>query len=378
MTKQFSIKYRPESFGEVQGQKGVILELKNRSKDMNFPQAMLFSGYTGSGKSTIAFIVGKLINCEKPVEKIDSNNLKFHAPCNECPSCKSVVSEKFNRDIQLMDASKLAKQDLVELEETVNYTPMYSDNKVVIIDEIQEFTSKQHKTLLKIIEKQRENVYFIFTTMQLDKIHQSFIDRCQHYKLSKLSFEDISDGLFYILEKEGLVDTVPEEFITEGLVAIADNSMGSLRHAVQSLERAIYGEYWTKELIEQELGFISNEKLNDTLLDLLRADPKFFRRMNSMDVKEFFHKSYYTLVESAIYKLTGDAKQAWKRQMYKTFVKEKNLFELIDIYNYIQEKSFYDLKENFFLSRLIAYFNKHNAEGKLVVAPPIPTRVKKS
>jgi len=124
-----SLKYRPFSFEEMVGLRIILDELKNRSNNLNFPQVSLYEGQSGTGKSTIARIVAALLNCKNPKTVQDKENTTFKIPCGECSSCLDIKQERFKRDVYVLDASSMSKDDVIGIRKLVVTSPLYDKNK---------------------------------------------------------------------------------------------------------------------------------------------------------------------------------------------------------------------------------------------------------
>lgn len=345
----FSLDYRPHILEDMAGQKGTVNEFKNRSKEINFPEAMIFEGESGTGKTTAALIVAALINCTNP-KKLKNGE---HQPCGECASCKDIINEKFYRDVTFFDASTMSKGDTIAIEKIVNVSPMYDKNKIIIIDEAQELSKASKGATLKLLEKKRKNVHFILCTMDAKSIHKAVRDRCQQYKFRKLDPTSISEYLFKVLEIEDPNEEVPEVFITEGLTTIADNSDGSVRNALQHLERCMIGKFYTNEDIVREFGFVSDEALFNMIYKLLKKDATILNELQKVDMKEFFYKSRKILTDGMIYRMTQVSESEWKEKNAKAIAKFDSVLPLLNAYAKMSAAPFF--LDSVFLHILIEY-----------------------
>jgi len=360
----YSLIYRPHIFENMKGQKGIIGEFKNRSKKLNFPESMLFEGESGSGKTTAALIIAALINCSNPI-KLDNGE---HQPCGECASCKDIRSEKFYRDVTFFDASNMGKADVVSIEKIVNVSPMYDKNKIIIIDEAQELSKASKGATLRLLEKKRKNVHFILCTMDIKSIHKAVRTRCEEYKFRKIDSTSISEYLFKVLEVEDPDEETPEAFVTEGLTIIADNSDGSVRKALQHLERCIIGKFYTKEDIVREFGFVSEEAMFNMIFKMLKKDATVLNEMQKIDLKEFFYKSRKILTDGQIYKLTQIAESDWKAKNAKAIAKYDTVIDILAAYSKISPMPYFI--DSVFLYSIIDYMNIPKIENS-------PKRVRK-
>lgn len=263
-------KYRPYRFQDVVGQVKTINELKKRAIDNNFPQVMIFSGPTGTGKTTIARIIASYLNCSNPKEG---------EPCGECRSCKAIQEENVISDNLLeFDARDIKVDEIEKIKSFCSTQSLLGGKKIVFIDEFQGIVgqgssaSARDKTL-KLFEKVYKDVYFILGTMNWDSIPKEFKEaskgRMSFYKLSPLTSSEIVGRLYDICEKENVVLTNDK---SNGLMTIAENSQGSLRIAISYLERAIYGDIWSEEELLEELDIVSNQTVIDLVVKLVKRD----------------------------------------------------------------------------------------------------------
>lgn len=270
-------KYRPKSLSDIVGHEKSVSELKKRSKEDNFSHTMMFSGNSGLGKTTLQRIVAKNILCQNKDEEGNS--------CNTCDICKCIDEEKISNFYTEINASNLNIDEVRELAESAKKKNLSTvKRKVFVIDELQEMKKSQSalRTLLKPIESEIPNVYFILGTMQESDIPTSIKNRCVHYKLKDLSFEEIAQNLYSICTKEGIAIDTKEKADT--LIAVAQNSDGSMRTAISYLERCIYSNIWDSKAIIEELGIVSNEGLITIINHLLTGNVKLFENDITKDI----------------------------------------------------------------------------------------------
>ena len=144
---------RPFKWDDIVGQKGIVKEMKKRSKTMEFPEVMLFEGASGTGKSTMAFLIAALLSDKNPIVNKDGTK----DPNPESPSSKAILEMRFNRDVIYKDASNMSKDDVLALQREVANAPMFDSVKVVIIDESQELSKAGRGATLALLEKKRKN-----------------------------------------------------------------------------------------------------------------------------------------------------------------------------------------------------------------------------
>ncbi|MEA1936786.1 MAG: DNA polymerase III subunit gamma/tau [Patescibacteria group bacterium] len=193
MTKVLYRKYRPSNFGEVVGQEHVVKTLKNAIKRGKIAHAYLFSGPRGIGKTTIARILAKAVNCE---------NIKDGEPCNECLVCKNINQNKF-LDLVEIDAATHTQVDKIrDIIEKINFSPAIGKYKVYIIDEVHMLSKGAFNALLKTLEEPPQHVIFILATTEIHKIPATIISRCQRFDFRRIKISEIKKRLEGIAEKE--------------------------------------------------------------------------------------------------------------------------------------------------------------------------------
>lgn len=246
--KIYARKYRPVIFEQVIGQKPVVQTLKNAIENDRIAQAYIFSGMRGVGKTTVARILAKALNCQNgPTSK----------PCNKCELCKAVNEDRSLDVIEIDGAANRRVEEARTLLERIQYKPIHSRYKVIIIDEVHMLTLPAFNTLLKTLEEPPANTVFIFATTEFHKVPATIISRCQHFEFKKISHKDIIDHLVMIAKKENITIS------TYGLNLIAEAADGSLRDAQSLLDQAVSfsGENITDEDLKEILGTISRKIL---------------------------------------------------------------------------------------------------------------------
>lgn len=250
-------KYRPKNFEEVAGQKEIVKTLKTSLRNGKTSQAYLFTGPRGVGKTTLARLIAKGVNCLK--------NGITDEPCNECENCLAINNGTFMDLVEIDAASNRGIDEIRQLKEKINYQPVKGRKKIYIIDEVHMLTKEAFNALLKTLEEPPEHVIFILATTEADKILPTIISRCQRYDFKTLSVNDMKEQLKFISESEGV--SLPEE-VAE---LIYENSGGSVRDAVSILERIMVtclGEEITLEKSEQVLGVTSAKKMEEFLKEV--------------------------------------------------------------------------------------------------------------
>ena len=332
MTTDYALSLRPKSLDEMCGQKTIVAEMKKRSLTMEFPSVMIFGGDSGTGKTTMALILGALMNDPAPIKKDG-----YCDPNPDSPEFKAVYSEAYNRNVCFYDASKMGKEDVVALEDVVGTKSLFGGKKVIIIDEAQELSRHSKGATLKLLEKKRDEVCIILCTMNPEAFDKSIRSRGQYYQFKSPTSSDIAAYLFSLTEKVGA--ELPDEFIEQGIFTIAENCEGSVRMAVQTLERCLTAELWTSEQIQQEFGYINSENLLNIVKTLLNRNAEAFKMMQSFDLKDFFYQSSKLLADCLIYLRTGLCDADWKKAQYESLRSlTKEVTELYNLYTEIDFK----------------------------------------
>ncbi len=366
MTNQLSISLRPRRFSEVYNQKAIIDELKERVKTNNWPTAMLLKGPSGIAKTTVGQIIAMTINCSN----LDSNN----DPCGVCPSCKSIIEERFDRDTVVLDGSTLGvKDDVVSFGQLADMAPMYDKKRVLIIEESDQLSTAAKNALHKILEKPRNHVHFILLSMVSNGLPVSIQSRCQVYNFKPFTLLEIAVGLKETLVRLNLWESedIPDTFKMEGIMSIASASLGSFREALQYLEKCLVGKYYTKESIRENLGLIDNSTVNELINKLLSTDKTFFNSLNMIDFNDFFNIAYATLANAYVFHVSGFIDNEWFGDIIKGISKHPRLRECVLLFDDIYKESKPYLKKPYFLSKLSQFFVKNNNYQTTNVTPEV-------
>ena len=253
-------KFRPDEFEDVKGQDAIVKTLKNQIKAERIGHAYLFCGTRGTGKTTVAKIFAKAVNCENPVDG---------SPCGECRMCKAIASGASMNVIEIDAASNNGVDNIREIREEVAYRPTEGKYKVYIIDEVHMLSIGAFNALLKTLEEPPEYVIFILATTEAHKIPVTILSRCQRYDFKRISIETIAARLTELIAKEGW-DV--EDKAVRYIARMAD---GSMRDSLSLLDQcaAFYiGEHLTYDHVLEVLGAVDTEVFSRLLRELLQMN----------------------------------------------------------------------------------------------------------
>jgi len=246
-------KYRPQSFGEVAEQETIVNILSQALRLGKISHAYLFAGPKGTGKTTVARIFAKGLNCiNGPTDK----------PCQSCKNCAAITNGNSLDVLEIDAASNRGIDEIRELKGKVNYVPVSSKYKVYIIDESHMLTPQAFNALLKTLEEPPSNVLFILATTEPDKIPPTILSRCEHFYFKPITIAGLSKKIKYVSEKEGIN-------ITEDAIhLIARVSSGSLRNSLSLLDQVItmYGDNINDEQVRSLLE-VPDENLLSSFID---------------------------------------------------------------------------------------------------------------
>lgn len=245
-------KFRPDNFDDVKGQDHIVTTLRNQIKAGRIGHAYLFTGTRGTGKTTVAKLLAKVVNCEHPVEG---------NPCNNCDMCRGIAAQSSMNVIEIDAASNNGVDNVREIVEEVRYSPTEGRYKVYIIDEVHMLSTGAFNALLKTIEEPPSYVIFILATTEVHKLPLTILSRCQRYDFKRLSVDTIAERLRELMREE---DIEADEKALRYVARMAD---GSMRDALS--------------LMDQCISFYMDGKITyDRVLDILGAvDTEVFARL---------------------------------------------------------------------------------------------------
>lgn len=274
--------YRPSTFEEVAGQEHIVKTLKNALATRKLAHAYLFAGPRGTGKTTMAKLLAKALNCDEGIG----------CQCNECKNCKAIIDGTHPDVIELDAASNNGVDEIRELIDKVKYGTILGRYKVYIIDEVHMLSTGAFNALLKTLEEPPEHVIFILATTEPHKILPTILSRCQRYDFTKLSDDDINNRLRSVLEKEGIAYN--EEAI-KIIISLAD---GGMRDALS--------------ILDQVLAYSGNKLEVQDILDIFALESKeekiaLLNSIISKDVSDVLQRiNRYVSLGTDIKRLTDD------------------------------------------------------------------------
>lgn len=252
-------KWRPKDFDDVFSQLHITETLKNEIKTNKISHAYLFCGTRGTGKTSVAKVFAKALNCKNPIGQ---------NPCNKCQSCISIDDGSSIDVFEIDAASNRGIDDIRNLRESVRFAPAIGNYKVFIIDEVHMLTNEAFNALLKTLEEPPKYVVFILATTEPHKLLPTILSRCQRFDFKRISVDDIQKRLRQVCDAEGI------QIEDQALRIIAKNSDGAMRDALSILDQcAVFSnEKITYDMVLGILGIVNNELLVDLSLSVLNED----------------------------------------------------------------------------------------------------------
>ena len=253
-------KYRSQTFGQLVGQQVVATTLRQAVEQGKISHAYLFSGPRGTGKTSVAKIFAKAMNCP---------NQKDGEPCNDCYICQAITEGSLEDVIEIDAASNNGVDEIRDIRDKSTYAPSLAKHKVYIIDEVHMLSTGAFNALLKTLEEPTENVVFILATTELHKIPATILSRVQRFEFKSIKTQDIIGHIEWILEQEGI------DFEQEGVQIIARRAEGGMRDALSILDQALsltQENRLTTDIAEEITGSISLGALDAYVAALISHD----------------------------------------------------------------------------------------------------------
>lgn len=355
--------YRPQTFGEVAGQEHIVTTLKNAIKENRISHAYLFAGPRGTGKTTVAKLLAKALNCtgENP-------------PCDQCPNCKAITVGEHPDVIEIDAASNNGVDEVRDLIDKVKYAPINGKYKVYIIDEVHMMSTGAFNALLKTLEEPPAHIVFVLATTEPHKILPTIISRCQRFDFKKVENHDIISRLEYVLKSEN------KKYELSALESVAKLAEGGMRDALSILEQCLaYNNELTVESVNMVYGLLSMDNKISFIKQLLSKDIKgvltFLDNMlsGSIDIKRLTFDLVDVLKDIIIYKNTQDVSILFVLTQQDVdnlapYILVEEAFEIIDIL--IEASSHYSQSldaNTYFELAMLKICNRIKEENKLAI-----------
>lgn len=340
--------YRPQIFGDVTGQEVVVKTLQNAIKNNKISHAYLFSGPRGTGKTSIARIFAKALNC---------TNLQDNEPCDNCVSCKE-ISQGYNPDVIEIDAaSNNGVDEIRDIREKVKFLPSGSKYKVYIIDEVHMLSGGAFNALLKTLEEPPKHAVFILATTEPQKLPATIISRCQRFEFKALSINEINERLREICANEGVNIT------EEALNCIGESAEGAMRDALSILDQAI--SYGNKSITIDDINGVTGSLSFEKMITLTEAIEErnvhsAISQLNELissgkEVSKIVNSLLVFYRDVLLYKSVGDtgfSKYIFGKEEFQEFstnIQTSKLMYFIDILCDVQSKVKFSTTPNIFL-----------------------------
>ena len=351
--------YRPQTFGEVAGQEHIVTTLKNAIKENRISHAYLFAGPRGTGKTTVAKLLAKALNCtgENP-------------PCDQCPNCKAITVGEHPDVIEIDAASNNGVDEVRDLIDKVKYAPINGKYKVYIIDEVHMMSTGAFNALLKTLEEPPAHIVFVLATTEPHKILPTIISRCQRFDFKKVENHDIISRLEYVLKSENKKYELP------ALESVAKLAEGGMRDALSILEQCLaYNNELTVESVNMVYGLLSISFIKQLLSKDIKGVLTSLDNMlsGSIDIKRLTFDLVDVLKDIIIYKNTQDVSILFVLTQQDVdnlapYILVEEAFEIIDIL--IEASSHYSQSldaNTYFELAMLKICNRIKEENKLAI-----------
>ena len=255
-------KWRPTTFDDVKGQDHIVQTLQNQITSQRIGHAYLFCGTRGTGKTSIAKIFARAVNCEHPQDG---------SPCNECPTCRGILSGSSLNVVEIDAASNNGVENIREIREQVQYPPTEGKYRVYIIDEVHMLSTGAFNALLKTLEEPPSYVIFILATTEVHKIPITVLSRCQRYDFKRISIPTLVARLKELTDAEGI------QVEEKALSYIAKAADGSMRDALSLLDQCVafhYGKLLTYDNVLEVLGAVDTTVFSSLFRAVVQKDTK--------------------------------------------------------------------------------------------------------
>lgn len=364
--------YRPQTFDEVAGQEHIITTLKNAIKEERIAHAYLFAGPRGTGKTTVAKLLSKAINCTSE-----------DRPCGICENCKTIADGSNPDVIEIDAASNNGVDEVRDLIDKVKYAPIKGKYKVYIIDEVHMMSTGAFNALLKTLEEPPTHIVFILATTEPHKILPTIISRCQRFDFTKVEDQDIIHRLEYVLQQENM------QYEKEAVFQIAKLAEGGMRDALSILEQCLaYSNQLTVKNVQKIYGLLSMDLKLELILHLLSKDTQKVLAdldlllSNCIDIKHLTFDLIDVLKDIIIYKNTKDISCLFVLNQSDIdkivpYILVDEAFEMIDIL--VEASMHYSQSLNattYFEIALLKISNKIKEENKISLQEKIETNKK--
>jgi len=319
--------YRPQKFSEVVGQEVIVKTLQNSIKAGKISHAYLFNGPRGTGKTSVARVLAKALNCP---------NVKDLEPCGECEVCTEISSSTYPDVIEIDAASNNGVDEIRDIREKVKYLPSGAKWKIYIIDEVHMLTTNAFNALLKTLEEPPKHVIFVLATTDVHKVPATIISRCQRYDFKSLSVIEIKNKLAAVAKEENV------QVDGETLMTIAESAEGALRDALSILEQVISysNEVVTLDDVNNVTGNLSSDKLIELAVSFQEKEVN--KALNTISELIYLGKEVRRIIAGLI-------------QLYRDILIYKNI-DTQEISKYVFEKEEFKLLAKALTTDKIFYY----------------------